>query len=69
MREKIKEDKKHEIKESDLSKDIQGLLTQRKKAREEKNWQTSDKIRDVLRNEHNVEVLDSDEGQRIEMIS
>lgn len=54
-----------EIVEIDLEqqKEIDSLLAQRKKAREEKNWAESDRVRDELLNTFNVEVRDGADGQ------
>ena len=54
-----------EIMEVDLGtqKEIDTLLTQRKKAREDKNWEESDRIRDELLEKFNVEVRDGADGQ------
>ncbi len=48
---------------STQQKEIEVLLNQRKKAREEKNWAESDRIRDELLEKFNVEVRDGEVGQ------
>ncbi len=44
-------------------KEIRNLISQRQKAREEKNWTESDRIRDELLEKFNVEVRDGPDGQ------
>lgn len=51
--------------ENQLDDDIQSLLDARKVARQEKNWQESDRLRDVLEQEHNIIVRDTTSGQEI----
>ncbi|MCI5051114.1 MAG: cysteine--tRNA ligase [Candidatus Pacebacteria bacterium] len=51
----------------DIPENIQVLLNQRKKARENKNWEESDKLRDTLA-EMGYKVLDIDSEQKIEKL-
>lgn len=44
-------------------KEIDGLLAQRKKAREDKEWAESDRIRDLLLEKFKIEVRDGSDGQ------
>ncbi len=60
-------DKVEENKNLDLPEEIAKLLEERKKAREEKNWGLSDKIRDELK-EKGYLVKDTKEGMQIEKI-
>lgn len=57
-------DKKNEI---ELPREIQVLIEERKKAREEKNWQLSDEIRDKIK-EKGFIVKDTKEGMTIDKI-
>ena len=57
-------DKKNEI---ELPREIQVLIEERKKAREEKNWQLSDEIRDRIK-EKGFIVKDTKEGMTIDKI-
>jgi len=61
--------KKVEIKEAELVMDeqIEGLLNERKEARERKDFKTSDEIRDKLL-KLGYKVIDTKEGQKIEII-
>lgn len=54
-----------EQKKSELPEDIKKLLDERKKARENKNWEESDRIRDILKEKGYI-VKDTKEGQIIE---
>ncbi len=51
----------------EIPQEVHDLLELRKKAREEKNWDLSDEIRDKIK-DHGFEVKDSDEGQDLEAI-
>ena len=62
---KIKDKKEETI--SNLSNEINDLLEKRKIARENKDFKTSDDIRDILL-EKGIKVLDTREGQKIELI-
>jgi cysteinyl-tRNA synthetase len=50
-------------KRKDISAEVEDLLIQRQIAREEKNWEHADKIRDEL-NSRNVIVEDSPQGPK-----
>lgn len=54
-------------KELELPEEIQTLLEQRKKAREEKNWALSDELRDMLKDKGYM-VKDTKEGMSIEKL-
>ena len=60
----IKIDQKQE-KQVDIPEEIQELLERRKKAREDKDWELSDKIRDII-TEKGYIIKDSKEGMSIE---
>ncbi len=51
----------------DIPEEIQKLLEERKKARENKDFQTSDKLRDEIRNK-GYEVIDGKNGQELKKI-
>lgn len=59
--------KENNKKEIELPEGINSLLEERKKAREEKNWALSDRIRDELK-EKGYAVKDTKEGMQIEKI-
>jgi cysteinyl-tRNA synthetase len=42
----------------EYSEEVQKLIAERETARLEKNWSRADEIRDILKNEHGVEVKD-----------
>ncbi len=63
----IKIDKENKEEKNKISKEIIDLVEQRKKAREEKNWQESDRIRDLIK-EKGYEVKDTKEGTEINKI-
>jgi cysteinyl-tRNA synthetase len=42
----------------EYSEEVQKLIAERETARSEKNWSRADEIRDILKNEHGVEVKD-----------
>ncbi|MEZ6006163.1 MAG: hypothetical protein R3F05_00135 [Planctomycetota bacterium] len=46
-----------------LSSEVQALLDQRAAARAARNWAESDRLRDVLRDEHGLVVKDTSNGQ------
>lgn len=50
-----------------IPEDVQSLLDERKKAREEKNWANSDELRDKIK-EKGFYVKDTKEGQEVERI-
>ncbi|MFH1588113.1 MAG: cysteine--tRNA ligase [Candidatus Diapherotrites archaeon] len=52
-----------EKKEEKLSKELMDLIKEREKARNEKNWNESDKIRDELK-EKGIELMDSEKGTK-----
>lgn len=60
-------EKSEDKKEIELPQEIQDLLEQRKQARENKDWDLSDKIRDELK-ENGYIVKDTKEGMTIEKI-
>ncbi len=53
--------------EIEVPDDVRDLLELRKKARDEKNWELSDQIRDKIK-EHGFDVVDSAQGQSLEPI-
>lgn len=63
----IKIDKENKEEKNKISKEIIDLVEQRKKAREEKNWQESDRIRDLIK-EKGYEIKDTKEGVEINKI-
>lgn len=63
----IKIDKENKEEKNKISKEIIDLVEQRKKAREEKNWQESDRIRDLIK-EKGYEVKDTKEGTEINKV-
>ena len=63
----IRSRKEHTMHMAEISKEIIDLVEQRKKAREEKNWQESDRIRDLIK-EKGYEVKDTKEGVEINKI-
>ena len=56
-----------EKEESDIPEDVRMLAEKREKARNEKNYELSDKYRDMIRDK-GFEVRDSKEGQTIEKL-
>ena len=56
---------KQENMEQEIPEEIKELIEQRQKAREEKNWQESDRIRDLIK-EKGYLVKDTKEGMKIE---
>lgn len=52
------------LEEITITKELQNLLNQRQQARENKNWELSDQIRDQIR-EQGYDVEDSSEGQKL----
>ncbi len=62
----IKIDKKQEAKE-DIPEEIQKLVEERDKAREEKNWELSDKLRDIIKEKGYI-IKDSKCGASIERV-
>jgi len=58
---------KVEKREVEATDEVRDLLELRSKAREEKNWELSDQIRDQIK-EHGFDVKDTDEGQSLESI-
>ena len=56
-----------ENKKVELPEEIEKLLEDRKQARENKNWELSDKIRDILK-EKGYNVKDSKDGMSVERI-
>ena len=60
-------DKSEEKKELDLPEEISSLIEERKKAREEKDWALSDKLRDELK-EKGYLVKDTKDGMDIEKL-
>ena len=54
-------------KEIEVPSEIQELLNERKKAREEKNWTLSDKIRDEIKLKGYI-VKDTKEGMTVEKV-
>ena len=54
-------------KEVEVPEEIQNLLDQRKKAREEKNWALSDELRDMLKDKGYM-VKDTKDGMSIEKL-
>ena len=63
----IKIDKEDKEEKNKIPKEITDLVEQRKKAREEKNWQESDRIRDLIK-EKGYEIKDTKEGVEINKI-
>ena len=63
----IKIDKENKEEKNKISKEIIDLVEQRKKAREEKNCQESDRIRDLIK-EKGYEIKDTKEGVEINKI-
>ena len=63
----IKIDKENKEEKNKIPKEIIDLVEQRKKAREEKNWQESDRIRDLIK-EKGYEIKDTKEGVEINKI-
>ena len=63
----IKIDKVGENEKLEIPQEIMDLVEQRKKAREEKNWQESDRLRDLIK-EKGYEVKDTKEGTEINKI-
>ena len=61
----LKHNENNEIK--DLPEEIQKIVEQRKKAREEKNWSKSDELRDKLK-EKGYLVKDMPDGMKLEEI-
>lgn len=56
-----------EKEEIEISDEVRDLLELRKKARDEKNWELSDEIRDKIK-DHGFDVKDSQDGQKLESI-
>ena len=63
----IKIDKENKEEKNKIPQEILKLVEQRKKAREEKNWQESDRIRDLIK-EKGYEIKDTKEGVEINKI-
>ena len=63
----IKIDKENKEDKNKIPQEILKLVEQRKKAREEKNWQESDRIRDLIK-EKGYEIKDTKEGVEINKI-
>ncbi len=63
----IKIDKEDKEEKNKIPKEITDLVEQRKKAREEKNWQESDRIRDLIK-EKGYEIKDTKEGTEINKV-
>ena len=61
---KIEENKMSKI---DIPEEILKLIEERKKARKDKDWELSDKIRDIIK-EKGYMIMDSKEGMQIEKI-
>ena len=55
------------MEEEEIPEEIKQLIEERKKAREEKNWQLSDEIRDKIK-EKGFIVKDTKEGMTIDKI-
>jgi cysteinyl-tRNA synthetase len=49
----------------EITPEVASLLEDREKARENKDWATSDRVRDLLLNEHGIVVKDTVDGQSI----
>ena len=62
---KINEEQKH--KEANIPKEILDLVEKRKQARQEKNWEESDRLRDLIK-EKGYEVKDTKDGMDINKI-
>ena len=60
----IKIDKENNEEKMEIPQEIMDLVEQRKKAREEKNWQESDRLRDIIK-EKGYEVKDTKDGMKI----
>ncbi len=54
--------------EAHYTPEVKVLLEKREAAREGKDWDKSDEIRDKLRNKYKLNVLDTDDGQVIEAV-
>ena len=62
----LKIDEKEEIKQ-EIPKEILELIEERKKARENKNWEESDRIRDLIK-EKGYEIKDTKEGTEVRFL-
>ncbi len=62
----LKIDEKEEIKQ-EIPKEILELIEERKKAREDKNWEESDRIRDLIK-EKGYEIKDTKEGTEVRFL-
>ncbi len=56
---------KVEEKETKIPEEVQKLLDHRARARKEKNWMESDRIRDEIKGKYGLEVKDTEKGQEI----
>ncbi len=63
----LKNSKKYFDKEIEIPKEIKELIKQRSKAKEEKNWEQADKIRDEIK-EKGYNILDTKNGVKVEKI-
>ena len=62
----LKIDEKEEVKQ-EIPKEILELIEERKKAREDKNWEESDRIRDLIK-EKGYEIKDTKEGTEVRFL-
>ena len=62
----LKIDEKEEVKQ-EIPKEILELIEERKKARENKNWEESDRIRDLIK-EKGYEIKDTKEGTEVRFL-
>ena len=62
----LKIDEKEEVKQ-EIPEEISALIEERKKARENKNWEESDRIRDLIK-EKGYEIKDTKEGTEVRFL-
>ena len=60
----LKIDEEQKVKELEIPEEILKLIEKRKKAREEKNWEESDRLRDLIK-EKGYEVKDTKDGMQV----